>query len=241
MNFGPHTEEPDAHRIMDHALEVGINFFDTANVYGGGETETILGRWFAQGGERREKVVLATNVSAERRQLLEIFGAEIIDSPGSEGSNGAVRRAQALAAEHETALRTLSRSPAGTGTVCNAQVVPFHDMACDWRTLSASRLPTASQVPVPAHETPYNVLVNVPAGSGVDWMTHAPSSHRSARGTCEAPPTANPAELPTAVQVVAFAHDTAVSDAVLTPDHVGLGVESTDHVAPFHSSAVVSP
>jgi cysteine synthase len=46
------------------------------------------------------KVVLATNVSAERRQLLEIFGAEIIDSPGGEGSNGAVRRAQALAAEH---------------------------------------------------------------------------------------------------------------------------------------------
>jgi cysteine synthase B len=46
------------------------------------------------------KVVLATNVSAERRQLLEIFGAEIIESPGSQGSNGAVRMAQRLAAEH---------------------------------------------------------------------------------------------------------------------------------------------
>ncbi len=46
------------------------------------------------------KVVLATNVSIERRQLLEVWGAEIIDSPGSEGSNGALRRAQALAAEH---------------------------------------------------------------------------------------------------------------------------------------------
>ncbi len=46
------------------------------------------------------KVVLATNVSIERRQLLEVWGAEIIDSPGSEGSNGAVRRAQALAADH---------------------------------------------------------------------------------------------------------------------------------------------
>jgi [CysO sulfur-carrier protein]-thiocarboxylate-dependent cysteine synthase len=46
------------------------------------------------------KVVLATNVSIERRQLLEVWGAEIIDSPGPEGSNGAVRRAQALAAEH---------------------------------------------------------------------------------------------------------------------------------------------
>ncbi len=46
------------------------------------------------------KIVLPENVSIERRQLLEIFGAEIILSPGSEGSNGAVRRAQALADEH---------------------------------------------------------------------------------------------------------------------------------------------
>jgi aryl-alcohol dehydrogenase-like predicted oxidoreductase len=66
MNFGPHTAEADAFRIMDHALELGINFFDTANVYGWklgeGVTEQILGRWFAQGGGRREKVVLATKV-----------------------------------------------------------------------------------------------------------------------------------------------------------------------------------
>ncbi len=46
------------------------------------------------------KVVLPTNVSPERRQMLEVFGAEIIDSPGAEGSNGAVRMAQALADEH---------------------------------------------------------------------------------------------------------------------------------------------
>jgi cysteine synthase len=46
------------------------------------------------------KIVLPGNVSVERRQLLEVFGAEIIDSPGGEGSNGAVRRAQALADEH---------------------------------------------------------------------------------------------------------------------------------------------
>jgi [CysO sulfur-carrier protein]-thiocarboxylate-dependent cysteine synthase len=48
----------------------------------------------------RLKVVLATNVSVERRQLLEVWGAEIIDSPGEEGSNGAVRRARALADQH---------------------------------------------------------------------------------------------------------------------------------------------
>ncbi|HTL87257.1 MAG TPA: aldo/keto reductase [Acidimicrobiia bacterium] len=66
MNFGPLTTEADAHHIMDRALEHGINFFDTANRYGGdkgpGTTESILGTWFAQGGGRREKVVLATKV-----------------------------------------------------------------------------------------------------------------------------------------------------------------------------------
>jgi aryl-alcohol dehydrogenase-like predicted oxidoreductase len=66
MNFGPHTQEADAFRIMDRALELGINFFDTANVYGWkvgeGVTEQIIGRWLAQGGGRREKVVLATKV-----------------------------------------------------------------------------------------------------------------------------------------------------------------------------------
>ena len=66
MNFGPETTEPDSFAIMDHAHEVGINFFDTANVYGWkkgeGITEQILGRWFAQGAGRREKTVLATKV-----------------------------------------------------------------------------------------------------------------------------------------------------------------------------------
>ena len=66
MNFGPQTEEADAHSIMDSAHENGINFFDTANVYGQhkgrGATEEIIGRYFAKGGERREKTVLATKV-----------------------------------------------------------------------------------------------------------------------------------------------------------------------------------
>lgn len=46
------------------------------------------------------KIVLPENVTVERRQLLEAYGAEIIPSPGEEGSNGAVRRAEKLAAEH---------------------------------------------------------------------------------------------------------------------------------------------
>ena len=50
MNFGPRTSEADSFAIMDGRSSKGVNFFDTANVYGGGETETIIGRWFAQGG-----------------------------------------------------------------------------------------------------------------------------------------------------------------------------------------------
>jgi aryl-alcohol dehydrogenase-like predicted oxidoreductase len=66
MNFGPETSEGDSHAIMDRALEEGVNFFDSANVYGWrkgeGVTEQIVGRWFAKGGGRREKVVIATKV-----------------------------------------------------------------------------------------------------------------------------------------------------------------------------------
>ena len=66
MNFGPHTDEADSHAIMDAAHDYGINYFDTANVYGWGEnrgrTEQIVGTWFAQGGGRRERTVIATKL-----------------------------------------------------------------------------------------------------------------------------------------------------------------------------------
>ena len=66
MNFGPQTSEADSFAIMDRAHDLGINFFDTANVYGQkrgeGVTEGIIGRWFAQGGGRREKTVIATKL-----------------------------------------------------------------------------------------------------------------------------------------------------------------------------------
>lgn len=65
MNFGPYTEESDAHKIMDKAIDLGINFFDTANVYGWdkgkGLTEEIVGRWLKESGNR-DKIVLATKV-----------------------------------------------------------------------------------------------------------------------------------------------------------------------------------
>ena len=66
MNFGEQTVGSDAHRIMDAAHDYGINYFDTANSYGDslgpGATEAIIGTWFAQGGQRRERTVLATKV-----------------------------------------------------------------------------------------------------------------------------------------------------------------------------------
>src|SRR5580704_5930598 len=75
MNFGPYVDEPEAHALMDAALDAGINFFDTANGYGNasglgaperdrgkGATEEIIGRWFARGAGRRDKTVLATKV-----------------------------------------------------------------------------------------------------------------------------------------------------------------------------------
>jgi aryl-alcohol dehydrogenase-like predicted oxidoreductase len=78
MNFGPLTSPADSHAIMDRAHELGINFFDTANRYGvassppgqvanndqshAGWTEEIIGDWFASGGGRRERTVLATKL-----------------------------------------------------------------------------------------------------------------------------------------------------------------------------------
>lgn len=72
MNFGDATDEAESFRIMDAAVDAGINLFDTADVYGGPQTpdmeqgfglsEEIIGRWLAQLGGRRDKIVLATKL-----------------------------------------------------------------------------------------------------------------------------------------------------------------------------------
>lgn len=66
MNFGGQTDPGTSHALMDAALDAGVNFFDTANIYGTAEhaglTEEVIGSWFAKGGDRRDKVVLATKV-----------------------------------------------------------------------------------------------------------------------------------------------------------------------------------
>ena len=62
MNFGWHESEDEAVELMNRALELGINFWDTADIYSRGRTEEKIGRWFAQGSGRREKVVLGTKL-----------------------------------------------------------------------------------------------------------------------------------------------------------------------------------
>jgi NDP-hexose 2,3-enoyl reductase len=66
LNLGVRADPDESHRILDTALDRGVNFLDTANLYGWqkhkGFTEEFLGSWFAKGGGRRERVVLATKV-----------------------------------------------------------------------------------------------------------------------------------------------------------------------------------
>jgi aryl-alcohol dehydrogenase-like predicted oxidoreductase len=68
MNIGTYINESDSFKIMDKAIELGINFFDTANIYGGekgsGYSESVIGKWLEQ-GDRRDKIVLATKVYAK--------------------------------------------------------------------------------------------------------------------------------------------------------------------------------
>ncbi len=69
MQFGWSTDEPTAHTVMSRAVELGINFFDTADVYSrwaegnpGGVAETHIGNWLASGAVRRDELILATKV-----------------------------------------------------------------------------------------------------------------------------------------------------------------------------------
>ena len=66
MNFGAITPEKESYTIMSRSLELGINFFDTSNVYGGkrgeGITEQRIGKWLEEDKSRRDKIVLATKV-----------------------------------------------------------------------------------------------------------------------------------------------------------------------------------
>ncbi|SFL90915.1 aldo/keto reductase [Variovorax sp. OV329] len=76
MTFGEQVSEPVAHAILDRALERGINFIDTAEMYAVparketfGATETIIGNWFAKTRGARQKLVLATKVAGPSRGM----------------------------------------------------------------------------------------------------------------------------------------------------------------------------
>ena len=62
VNFGRHVSEEDTFPVLSHALQAGINFFDTANIYNDGLTETIIGNWLAEDKSRRDQIVLATKL-----------------------------------------------------------------------------------------------------------------------------------------------------------------------------------
>ena len=68
VTFGKLNEVEESFRMMDRAMELGINYFDTANTYGGGplvhgRCEEIIGQWFALGNKRRESIILSTKFS----------------------------------------------------------------------------------------------------------------------------------------------------------------------------------
>ncbi len=73
VTFGREIDRDTSFEIMDHALERGITLFDTAAVYGGGASETVLGEWVTGRGVR-DRVVLATKVSGT------LTGAHVISS-----------------------------------------------------------------------------------------------------------------------------------------------------------------
>lgn len=75
MTFGDTTSESESFRIMDRALERGINFFDTANIYGKGASESVVGAWFGESG-KRDEIVLATK-----------FHNRMSDDPNSGGNS----------------------------------------------------------------------------------------------------------------------------------------------------------
>lgn len=90
MHFGPKADEATSHAILDRALELGITFIDTANVYGGGagfgRSEEIIGSWFAKRPDVRDQVVLATKQ----------YGGQHPDRPNGASGFSAYRFRQAL-------------------------------------------------------------------------------------------------------------------------------------------------
>lgn len=87
MTFGDQTPQADAFRQMDFARDRGITLFDAAEMYASppkpetqGETERVIGRWFAQGGGRRESVVLASKVTGRSSEAAYLRPPELLEA-----------------------------------------------------------------------------------------------------------------------------------------------------------------
>lgn len=102
MTFGEQVAEADAHAILNRALERGINFIDTAEMYAvparaetAGATETIIGRWLAQNPGVRQKIVLATKVAGPSRGMPWLRGGDGLTAADIVAScEGSLRRLQ---------------------------------------------------------------------------------------------------------------------------------------------------
>ena len=102
MTFGEQVAEADAHAILNRALERGINFIDTAEMYAvparaetAGATETIIGRWLAQNPGVRQKIVLATKVAGPSRGMPWLRGSDSLTAADIVAScEGSLRRLQ---------------------------------------------------------------------------------------------------------------------------------------------------
>ena len=104
-NFSWLTNEPDSFAILDAAFDRGVNFIDTSNNYNAGQTEALLGRWFAQGGGRREKIVLASKVYSPP---MEWASPDLAKRTGSwVGPNQRGLSAKNIRAECEASLKRL--------------------------------------------------------------------------------------------------------------------------------------
>ncbi|MBF8295927.1 MAG: aldo/keto reductase [Bacteroidetes bacterium] len=96
MNLGKLVDEQNSFALLDAALDAGINFIDTADVYGGigarGRTEEIIGRWMAHGGGRREKIVLATKLYGKMGEVQNARGLSAFHI--RQACEGSLRRLQ---------------------------------------------------------------------------------------------------------------------------------------------------
>lgn len=96
MNLGKLVDEQNSFALLDAALDAGINFIDTADVYGGigarGRTEEIIGRWMAHGGGRREKIVLATKLYGKMGEVQNARGLSAFHI--RQACDGSLRRLQ---------------------------------------------------------------------------------------------------------------------------------------------------